>query len=75
MLNLDLSVQKCASHTLGVPVVNVFYPPKYFDKNYSQPGNWRICLKFYRLKFASNLRFMGVISAGFVSLVKSELYQ
>ena len=48
---------------------------KYFDKNYSQPGDRRICLKSYRLKFVSNLRFTGGILTGFVSLVKSKFYQ
>ena len=56
-------------------IVNDFQPQKHFDKNYSQPVNCRICLKFYRLKFVSNLRFTGGISAGFVSLVKSKFYQ
>ena len=52
-----------------------FLTEKYFDKNCSQPGNFRICLKFYRLKFVSNLRFTGAISAGFALLVKSKFYE
>ena len=56
-------------------IVNDFQPQKHFDKNYSQPVNCRICLKFYCLKFVSNLRLTGGISAGFVSVVKSKFYQ